>query len=74
MMLTKRIMRSHGLGLPNFENKKMEKWTYLIQVVKNRGRCANLTLCLPVSSADNLCKLFGRNVGPDLDPNCLTLL
>ena len=36
------------------------------------------TLCLLVSSADNFCKLFGprsgpTNVGPDLDPNYLTL-
>ena len=35
-----------------------------------------LTLCL-LSSADYLCKQFGprsgpTNVGPDLDPNCLT--
>ena len=38
----------------------------------------SLTLCLLVSSADNLCKQFGprsgrQNVGPDLDQNCLTL-
>ena len=37
------------------------------------------TLCLLVSSAENLCKQFGSgsgptNVGPDLDPNCLTLM
>ena len=36
------------------------------------------SLCVLVSSADNLCKQFGprsgpTNVGPDLDPNCLTL-
>ena len=30
-----------------------------------------LTL-LPAMFADNLCKQFGQNVGPDLDPNCLT--
>ena len=34
---------------------------------------------LQVSSADNLCKQLGSrpgttNVGPDLDPNCLTLI
>ena len=34
-----------------------------------------LTLCLPMSFADDLCKQFGlRNVGPDLNPNCLILL
>ena len=38
----------------------------------------NFTLCLILSSADNLCKQFGQdqdqqNVGPDLDTNCLTL-
>ena len=27
-----------------------------------------------MSSADNLYKQFGQNVGPDLDPNCLTLI
>ena len=37
-----------------------------------------LTLYLLVSSADNLCKQLDpdqarQNVGPDLDPNCLTL-
>ena len=26
-----------------------------------------------VSSVDNLCKQFGQYIGPDLDPNCLTL-
>ena len=32
------------------------------------------SLYLMVLSADNLCKQFGpRNVGPDLDLNCLTL-
>ena len=30
-----------------------------------------LTFCLLVSSAENLCKQFGPR--PDLDPNCLTL-
>ena len=38
-----------------------------------------LTLYLLVSSADNFCKQFGPNqarhfVGPDLNPNCLTLI
>ena len=36
------------------------------------------TLCLIVWSADNFCKSLEpdparRNVGPDLNPNCLTL-
>ena len=39
---------------------------------------SDLMLYLLMSSADNLCKQFGpdqawQNVGPDLDPNCLTL-
>ena len=38
-----------------------------------------LTLCLLVLSADNLAYSFDRDqapqkVGPDLDPNCLTLI
>ena len=38
-----------------------------------------LTLYLPVPSADNFCKQFmtqirpDKNVGPDLDPICLSL-
>ena len=32
-----------------------------------------LTLCSLVSSVDYLCKQFGQNAWPDLDPNCLTL-
>ena len=42
---------------------------------------ATVNFYLLVSSADNLCKQFGsldqdqagQNVGPGLDPNCLTL-
>ena len=42
------------------------------------NRDGKLTPCLLVSSADNLCKQLDpdqarQNVGPDLDPNCLTL-
>ena len=49
----------------------------MITYLSNNLAC--LTLCLLVSSADNLCKLFGpdqvrQNVGPELDPNCSTLL
>ena len=39
----------------------------------------SLTLCLPVSSADNTFKQFGKRSGPmvllspDMDPNYLTL-
>ena len=38
----------------------------------------SLTICLPEASADNFYKQFGprsgpTNMGPDLDPNCLTL-
>ena len=32
-----------------------------------------ITLSQLVSSAESLCKQFGTFVGPDLDPNCLTL-
>ena len=43
-----------------------------------RGWEKMLTLCLLVSSTDNLCKQIGPRSGPtkcrlDLDPNCLTL-
>ena len=33
------------------------------------------TLCLKVSSSDNICKLKSLNsdIGPELDPICLTL-
>ena len=39
---------------------------------------AEVTLCLQLLSADNLCKQFKpdqdrQNVRPDLDPNCLSL-
>ena len=43
------------------------------------SRSCSVLNSLPASSADNLCKQFGprsgptQNVGPDLDPNCLTL-
>ena len=38
-----------------------------------------VTLCLLVSSADSLCKQLDpdrtrQDVGPDMDPNCLTLM
>ena len=34
---------------------------------------AALFLCLLVLSADNFCKKFWQEVGPDLDPYCLTI-
>ena len=42
------------------------------------GLASPLALYLQVSSADYFCKQFGprsgpTNVGPDLDPNCLTI-
>ena len=36
------------------------------------NKLAGLTLCLPVSSADNLGKQFGPR-SPDQGPNCLTV-
>ena len=49
-------------------------------VMSTNSHCAfyyRLILCLLLSSADNLCKQLRpmsgpTNVGPDLDPNCLT--
>ena len=41
---------------------------YIYNALKRR-----LTHYLLVSSADNLCKQIGQNVGPDLNPICLTL-
>ena len=53
--------------------------TIAVDMGRKATKTNNISSFLPVSSADNLCKQFGprsaptKNVGPDLDPNCLTL-
>ena len=45
----------------------------IIEKHRKKMELADLTLCLPVSSADNLGKQFGPRSGPpDQGPNCLT--
>ena len=44
------------------------------EVVRSLNELIFRNSLLLVSSADNLCKQFGQDVGPDLDPNCLTMM
>ena len=42
-----------------------------IKLLEDKIQLYNITLCLPVSSADNLCKQFGPRSGPTLGPKVI---
>ena len=80
----KRILSQLGLNFPFvmleiFEHEltidkynKVEFIDISLLLISIRGMSCLLTLCLTVSSADNICKLYVPRSGRGINSNCLT--
>ena len=68
-----------GQNMILFGNNSQQYILCSFRNIKNNFKKRAVGICLEVSSADNLCKQLDpdqarQNVGPDLDPKCLTLI